>query len=93
MAATLRVRRGTASPDRVVMMGDTRLGSLTDEVMEFEIPPGDHVLSLELGRYHSIPTHVVVDDGAVLELQVVQNPDAVLPLVQGGFVRLERVTG
>lgn len=88
MSALLRVHRGWASPDRVLMLANTELGPLTGDVNEFTVPAGDHLLSLKLGPYHSLTTSFKVGDGDTLELTVVENPDAILPLAQGGYLRL-----
>lgn len=91
MSATLRIHRGLCSADRVLTIGGKKVGSLSEEVNDFEITPGDHVLSLNLGIYHSVPTHVRVADGTVVEFKAVENPDALLPVLQGGFIKLERI--
>lgn len=91
MNAVIRVHRGYASPERVFMMESTQLGRLESEVTDFTVPAGHHVFSLKLGHLHSVQTHVELDHGAVLELKAVENPGALLPLAQGGFLRLERV--
>lgn len=89
MSTTLRIHRGHASPERVVMLGQHALGRLEHEVNDFEIEPGKHVVELRLGMFHSLPTVFVAVDGAVLELKVVENPDAILPILQGGAIKLE----
>lgn len=91
MSATLRIHRGFASADRVVMLGSTALGPLSQEVNDFAIPEGRHVVSLKLGRYNSVATGVTVKDGDLVELKTVENPDAILPILQGGFLRLDRL--
>lgn len=90
MSAILRIHRGHASPDRILMMGRQELGPLSNEVTDFTVPAGAHVIQLKLGHYHSVATQVDLAEGAVLDLKVVENPDAVLPLLQGGFVKLEK---
>lgn len=91
MSATLRIHRGLCSAERVLTIDGKQVGSLAEEVNDFEITPGDHVLSLNLGFYHSVPTHVRVTDNTVIEFKAVENPDALLPILQGGFIKLERV--
>lgn len=91
MSATLRIHRGLCSKERVLTIGGRAVGTLAEEVNDFDITPGDHVLSLNLGIYHSVPTHVRVTDGTVVEFKAVENPDALLPILQGGFIKLERI--
>lgn len=88
MSSTVRIHRGTASPERVFLLGHEAMGRLVDEITDFEVPAGEHVLSLRLGPFHSVATKFRIDEGVVLELRVTDNPSAVAPLVQGGFVRL-----
>ncbi len=92
MAVTLRIHRGTASPDRVVLVSKAPVGRLEDEVNEFVIEHGHHVLELQLGRYHGLPTSFTARDGDLLEFKAVEDPDAVLPLILGGAIKLERIT-
>jgi hypothetical protein len=74
------------------MLGTTELGPLSEQVTEFTVPSGRHLLQLKLGAYHSVVTRFHIDDDAVLDLRVVENPDAILPVLQGGYIKLERVT-
>mgnify|MGYP006889690462 CR=1 FL=1 len=90
MSSTLRIHRGHASHKRVVMLGTRELGRLDNEVNDFEIEPGKHLVELRMGMYHSLPTVFVVAEGQVLELKAVENPDAILPIFQGGAIKLER---
>lgn len=85
--AVLRVHRGPASPDRVVMYGTTSLGTLTDEITEFTVPPGRHLVSLKLGFHHSVATWVKLAPGQVLDLVVEDNVASIAPMLQGGFLR------
>lgn len=90
MSAKLRIHRGPASQERELLLGPHHLGKLTEEVTEFDIPPGRHMVSLALGFEHSVATHIEARDGEVVDLRVEENPEAVLPLVQGGFLRFHR---
>ncbi|MCA0437298.1 MAG: hypothetical protein M9891_06700 [Austwickia sp.] len=89
MSATLRIHRGHASADRILMVGSDELGRLAEAVTTFTVPAGHHVIRLKLGPYHSVATQVEVAEGAVLDLKAVEDPDAILPLVQGGYLKLE----
>lgn len=90
MSATLRIHRGHGAPQRFVHVGADRLGQLTDPVNDFEIPPGHHVVELKLGAYHSVAAQFDVHEGERVEFDVVDVPDAVLPVLLGGAVRLQR---
>ena len=85
--AVLRVHRGSASADRVVVYGTTPLGTLTDEVTQFTVPPGRHLVSLKLGFHHSVATWVTLRPGQVLDLVVEDNVQMIAPMLQGGFLR------
>ena len=86
-SAVLRVHRGPASPDRVVVYGTTPLGPLADEITEFRVSPGHHLVSLKLGFHHSVATWVTLRPGQVLDLVVEDNVQAIAPALQGGFLR------
>lgn len=88
--AVLRVHRGPASPERVVVYGTTPLGALTEEITEFTVPPGHHLVSLKLGFHHSVATWVTLRPGQVLDLVVEDNVQAIAPMLQGGFLRFHR---
>lgn len=88
MAATLHIHREYASPERVVLLGDQPIGALVDAVTVFVIPPGDHFVSVRLGKYRSSPHRIRAYEGSEIHLHVEDNPDAPLPVVQGDFVRL-----
>ena len=90
MSATVRVHRGNYSPDRYLVMGSKKLGKLTDEVTEFEVPAGEHLFSLTLGFYHSVASWVTLHDGDVVDLIAEDNTEAVAPVLQGGFLRLRK---
>ncbi|MDO5697910.1 MAG: hypothetical protein Q4G51_08040 [Dermatophilus congolensis] len=90
MSATLRIHRGPASPDRVLLVDGHEMGTLSEEVTDFSVPLGRHLIALKLGIYHSVATSIVVADGQVLDLTVEDNPDAVLPIIQGGFLRFHK---
>lgn len=90
MSATLRIHRGPASPERVLLFDTDELGPLSQEVTDFTVPSGHHLISLKLGRYHSVTTRVVLADGQLLDMTVEENPDAVLPIVQGGYLRFRK---
>ncbi len=70
------------------MIGEQRLGPLTGEITEFTVPAGEHVFNVKLGPYSSIASKWRIADGEVLDLTVVENPDAVAPMVQGEWVKL-----
>lgn len=89
MSATIRIHRGPSSPDRILLVGRDEVARLTDEITDVTVSAGEHVLSTRLGIYHGVATKFRVKEGDVLELIVADNPDAVAPLVQGGFVKLE----
>ncbi len=89
MSSTFRIHRGPSSPDRILLVGREEVGPLSDEVTDFTVSAGEHVLSLRLGPYHSVSTKFRIAEGEILELIVADNPDAVVPMVQGGFVKLE----
>lgn len=91
MSTTLRIHRGFASPERVVLLGGRELGRLENEVNDYAIEPGKHLIELGLGVYHSLPTVFVARPGEVLEFKAVENPDAILPILLGGAIKLERV--
>ena len=90
MSATLRIHRGHGAPERFVHVGEARLGQLTEPVNDFEISPGHQVVKLTLGAYHSAAAQFDVHEGERVEFDVVDVPDAVLPVLLGGAVRLER---
>lgn len=90
MSATVRVHRGNYSADRYLVMGSKKLGQLTDEITEFTVPPGEHLFSLTLGFYHSVGSWVTLHDGDVVDLVAEDNREAVVPVLQGGFLRLVR---
>ena len=75
--------------DRILLVGRDEVARLTDEITDVTASAGEHVLSTRLGIYHGVATKFRVKEGDVLELIVADNPDAVAPLVQGGFVKLE----
>ncbi len=85
MTAVLRVHRGTAASDLIVEVGRIPLGNLVDAVTEFVIPSGTTIVELKNGWYHSVATRINVPDGGAIELYAVDNPDAVLPMLQGGY--------
>lgn len=85
-SALLRVHRGSASADRVVVYGTTPLGPLRDEVNEFWVAPGHHLVSLKLGFHHSIATWVKLGPGQVLDLTVEDNVQTIAPAIEGGFL-------
>lgn len=89
MSATIRIHRGPSNPDRVLLVGRAEVARLADEITEVSVPPGEHVLSTRLGIYRGVATKFRVREGDVLELIVADNPDAVVPMIQGGFVKLE----
>lgn len=89
MSALLRILRGDGSSERVVTLNEQVLGPLEHEVNEFVIKCGHHVLNTRLGIYRGNARAINAKDGAVLEYIVLADPDAPLPIVQGGFVRLE----
>lgn len=89
MSAIVRIHRGTSNPERVLLVGREEVGPLSEAITDFPVPAGEHVLSLRLGIYHSVATKFRIREGDVLELIVADNPDAVVPMVQGGFVKLE----
>ncbi len=91
MAVTLRIHRGYASPERVVLLGKERLGHLDHEVNDFRVSPGRHVLELGVGPYHGLPTSFDAVDGSLLEFKAVEDPDAILPMFLGGAIKLEQV--
>lgn len=91
MSALLRILRGDGSSERVVTLNERVLGPLAQEVNEFEIEPGHHVLNTRLDIYHGNARGINAKDGAVLEYIVRTDPDTPLPIVQGGFVRLDPV--
>ncbi|GAB3588388.1 hypothetical protein [Calidifontibacter terrae] len=88
MPATLHIHREFASPERVVCLGDTVIGTLADDDSVFEIPVGKHFVILQLGRFRSTPHLIRAFDGAEIHLHVEEDPEAKVPLLQGGFVRL-----
>lgn len=87
MTATLRIHRGPAHKDRMLLLDAQKLGHLTDAVTEFEVAQGKHTVSLSLGIYHSVATHLHVHDGDVVDLYVEENPEEAAALLQGGFLR------
>ena len=87
MTARLRIHRGYAPADAVVMLETGELGPLSGDVSEFDVPAGTHILSLKIGYLSGMPTRITVPPRTVLEMSVIDNPDAVLPMVQGGFVK------
>ncbi|MBK7723566.1 MAG: hypothetical protein IPI32_15535 [Austwickia sp.] len=88
MTATLRIHRGTASPERVLMVGDVPLGPLDADVTQWQVPAGKHIIGLHLGYYHSVETVVTCREGTVTDLFVVDNPGIFFPCIQGGMIRL-----
>ncbi len=90
MSATLRIHRGHGAPERIVFLGRDRIGQLSDPVNDFEVPLGRHVVQLRLGAYHSIAAHFDAHEGDVIEFDVVDDPEAVMPMLLGGAVRLAR---
>ncbi len=89
MPATLHIHREFASPDRVVLLGDQRLGVLSEDDNVFEVPVGKHVVSLLLGHYRSTPHLIRAYDGAEIHLHVEDDPDdSGMPILQGGFIRM-----
>ncbi len=90
MSATLRIHRGSGEPGREVYLGRQRLGALTSEVTDFPITPGRHVLELKLGSFHSNPAHFDAREGELIEYDLVDDPDAVLPMLLGRAVKLVR---
>ncbi|MEP7159876.1 MAG: hypothetical protein ABI746_02100 [Dermatophilaceae bacterium] len=90
MSATLRIHRGSGEPGREVYLGRQKLGALTGDATEFPIPTGRHVLELKLGSFHSNPAHFDAHDGELIEYDVVDDPDAVLPMLLGRGVKLVR---
>lgn len=91
MTALLRILRGDGSSERVVTLNEKVLGPLAQEVNEFVIDCGHHVLNTRLDIYHGNARAINAKEGAVLEYVVLADPDTPLPLLQGGFVRLEPV--
>lgn len=90
MPATLRIYRGPASSDRVLLLDAHELGTLREEVTDFQIPVGWHVISLALGHFHSVATRVRFSEGDLVELTVEENEEAILPILQGGFLRFHK---
>ncbi len=86
-SGTLRIHRGPASPDRVLMVGTTEMGLLSEPVTDFTVPTGHHLVGLKLGSYHSVATYVTLREGATVELTVEENPEAIAPILQGGLLR------
>lgn len=89
-SALLRVHRGPASPDRIVVYGTKPLGPLTDEITEFWVAPGHHLVSLKLGLHHSVATWVKLGPGQVLDLVVEDDVRSLAPTLQAGSVRFHR---
>lgn len=89
---TLRIHRGNASSHRVVMLGKKELGRLEEEVNDFEVPIGSHVVELALGNFHGMPTKFRIHEGEVLEFRAVEDPDAILPIFLSGTIKLKKVT-
>lgn len=87
MTATLRIHRGPAHKDRILLLDAQKIGHLTGDVTEFEVEKGQHTVSLGLGIYHSVATHLNVHDGDVVDLYVEENPEEAAALLQGGFLR------
>lgn len=87
MPATVRVHRGPASDQRVLVMGSERLGPLSEPITVFTVPEGRHLFSLELGRYHSVGSWVTLTTGDEVDLVVEDDANDVAPLLQGGFLR------
>lgn len=87
MSATLRIHRGPASPDRVILLDGHDVGVLAEEVTDIAVPEGRHLVALKLGPYHSMATTISVQRGEVVDLIVEENLEAVLPIAQGGYLR------
>ena len=49
MSTTVRVHRGRACPDRIVMVRGQRVGRPEGEVNDYETTPDSHVLMVRLG--------------------------------------------
>lgn len=74
---------------RPLLLLDTEeLGTLCDEVTEFSVPDGRHLVSLKLSFYDSAATYLAVRDGDVVELSIEANSDAGTLL--GGYLRFRR---
>ncbi len=87
MSATLRIHRGPASPDRIILLDGHEVGALVEEITDIAVPEGRHLVALKLGPYHSMATTVGVQNGDVVDLTVEENLEAVLPIAQGGYLR------
>ncbi len=74
MSATLRIHRGYASPERLVVLGGKTVGRLSEEVVEFPVEPGEHVLTLKLGLSESTTRFRAVANDTV-EVKVKVLPD------------------
>lgn len=88
MSATLRIHRGYASPEREVLLGGKKMGQLTDEVVEFPVEPGEHLLTLKLG-FSEATTRFRAAAGDTVEVKVNVHPDPTEP--HDGPVELELV--
>ncbi len=87
MSATLRINRGSASPERVLYLGTEPLGRLDESVMDFDIPTGRHLVYLRIGPYHNVVTFVEARPDEVVELTVEDSPTVITPLAEGGYLR------
>lgn len=90
MSATIRIHRGPASPERVLLLDSAEVGPLSEETTDFAVPPGHHLIALALGRYHSVATYITLAEGQLMELTVEENPDAIFPALQGGYLRFHK---
>lgn len=88
MSATLRIHRGYASPQRVVVLGGRKIGQLSEEIVEFPVEPGEHVLTVRLG-YSEATTRFRAMPGDTVEVKVCVKPAA--PEPHDGPVDLELV--
>lgn len=87
MSAILRVHRGPAKPERILIVDGKEVGTLSEETNDFTISAGTHIVTLKVGVYHSVATRIKVTEGEVLEMTVEVNPDALAPILEGGFLR------
>lgn len=74
MSATLRIHRGYASPERVVVLGGKKVGRLSEEIVEFSVEPGEHVLTLRLG-FSEATTRFRAVANDTIEVKVHVQPD------------------
>lgn len=91
MTTRLRIHRGDGAAERVVTLNDQVLGPLAEEINDFVIASGHHVLNTRLDIYRGKARTINAKDDEVLEFIVLADSDAVLPVLQGGFVSLEPV--